>query len=606
MTEVSRTTSGPLRSPPTADSLRSPRPRRGRFARVAAQKTQGATYTPQRLADFVAAKIVGALADRTAPRTVRILDPACGDGELLESLLRALPEESRRTARVVGFDTDERAVQATQDRLRESFPDVDACIERRDFLELALELESRASDSCSEVEEAFDLVIANPPYVRTQILGAARAQAISRAFGFKGRVDLYFPFLLGISRVLAPSGVAGVIVSNRFMTTRSGGVLRRELLARFRVRHVWDLGDTRLFDAAVLPAVLLAHGVGADELGPPRSSSIYACEDSATELANDALSALDRPAGSVVAIGDGRRFRVEHGTLDGGAEPSGVWRIASAANDAWLAAVDARTWKRFADLGRVHVGVKTTADRVFIRSDWDALPASDRPELLRPLTTRRCARRFRALESDAPTRILYPHESTPNGRAPSDLARHPRSARYLERHRAELEARSYVIAAGRRWYEIWVPQDPAAWSDEKLVFLDIAERPTFWIDREGTVVSGECYWLRCENGVDPGLLWLALAVANSSFIESFYDRRFHNKLYAGRRRFITQYVEEFPLPDASTDIAREMRAKAERIHALTPSIEAEELSRALDALVWRAFGLPADARARPRHSGGSS
>ena len=38
---------------------------------------------------------------------------------------------------------------------------------------------------------------------------------------------------------------------------------------------------------------------------------------------------------------------------------------------------------------------------------------------------------------------------------------------------------------------------------------------------------------------------LLLAVANSSFITKFYDIAFHNKLYAGRRRFMTQYVKKF-------------------------------------------------------------
>ena len=76
----------------------------------------------------------------------------------------------------------------------------------------------------------------------------------------------------------------------------------------------------------------------------------------------------------------------------------------------------------------------------------------------------------------------------------------------------------------------------------KLVFRDISEQPTFWLDFEGSVVNGDCYWLTPESQGSDDRLWLAAAVANSTFIESFYDHRFNNKLYAGRRRFITQYV----------------------------------------------------------------
>ena len=79
------------------------------------------------------------------------------------------------------------------------------------------------------------------------------------------------------------------------------------------------------------------------------------------------------------------------------------------------------------------------------------------------------------------------------------------------------------------------------------------------------MVNGDCYWLAPEETGASELLWLAMAVGNSSFIEVFFDHRFHNKLYAGRRRFMTQYVEQFPLPDPSTRSAGEIIQKTKRI-----------------------------------------
>ena len=135
-------------------------------------------------------------------------------------------------------------------------------LEQKDFLTHVLSLKGSGDlFSVDEVQEPFCLVIANPPYVRTQIMGAQQAQQLAQSFGLTGRVDMYYPFLLGISQILEENGVAGVITSNRFMTTKSGQAVRRELLRRFRISHVWDIGDTKLFDATVLPSVLLAHGV---------------------------------------------------------------------------------------------------------------------------------------------------------------------------------------------------------------------------------------------------------------------------------------------------------------------------------------------------------
>jgi hypothetical protein len=473
---------------------------------------------------------------------------------------------------VSGCDTNLTALEATRKRFAQEFPDLTPTLEHRDFLDARLD------------GERFDAVIANPPYVRTQVLGAQRAQELARRFGLTGRVDLYYAFLLAISRVLAPHGTLGIIVSNRFMTTRSGDAVRQALRDLYDLLHVWDLGDTKLFDAAVLPAVLLARAASGDETST-RFTSIYETTKAPATNARTAIEALDRPG--VVATNDGRRFDVVQGSLDA----SGIWRMATAEKDEWLSLVQSRTFARFGDLGRIRVGVKTTADSIFIRDDWHGLDECLRPELLRPLTTHHHARRYRALDRvDAP-QILYTHESRDGRRSAVDLARHPRARAYLESHRQQLERRRYVIDAGRQWYEIWVPQDPAAWPRPKLVFPDISAEPVFWIDDTGSIVNGDCYWLSPEPGRNEGLFWLALAVGNSQFALEFYDHRFNNRLYAGRRRFITQYVSEFPLPDPALPLSQEIVALAKQIYRSTPSAEADSLARTVDSHVHEAFGL---------------
>jgi hypothetical protein len=569
-----------------------------RYSEVDLQKSSGATYTPVDFAAFVANHIVEA-ADLPKRGEIRILDPACGDGALLIELIKRLPLTVRKRVEVVGYDIDPEAIRIASQRLLLEFPNLDVRLEQKDFLEHVLNLHNGNSLFAGPDKELFHLVIANPPYVRTQILGTQQAQQLAQNFGLTGRVDLYYPFLLGISQVLEENGVTGVITSNRFMTTKSGQAVRRAMLSRFRILHAWDLGDTKLFDAAVLPSVLLARGT-ANPYQPHMDgiaySSIYETKDASTGVSTDALSALTADNDTVIEIQDGRRFRVRHGTLDNGGDPEGIWRIATQATDHWLATVEANTWETFRRIGKIRVGVKSTADKVFVRSDWSDIPGG-RPELLRPLITRKCARRFKAnVPANAKhiKEILYPHEVTDKGRAAVDLSLYPKAASYLNNHRDILEARSYLIEAGRNWYELWVPQDPAAWASPKLVFPDITDKPIFWIDTDGGIVNGECYWLQCENKDEEDLLWLALAVANSRFIEAFYDHRFNNKLYAGRRRFITQYVELFPLPNPACIEALAIIALTKEIYSKMPSTEADQLAIDLDERIWRVFGLRAE------------
>ncbi len=568
---------------------REPHPAK-RHALVTEAKAEGAVYTPKPLADFVSRQIASSAEEKIGEGSFRVLDPAIGHGELLVSFLERLPRQPREGIEVWGFETDPEALDIARKRIQRRFPDVSLRFEAGDFLQFVFDNFGPNDTGCfshPDSPEAYDFIVANPPYVRAQIMGARQARSLSRRFGLSGRVDLYHAFILGIAQVLKSEGTAGIIVSNRFMTTRSGSAVRRALFDRLNVRHAWDLGDTKLFRAAVLPAVLLVQGKNGREREAPAFTSIYETSDPATQLAADPISALR--AEGVVRIDDGRNFQVRHGKIDTNGAPDGVWRVATEAGDNWLSAVAERSWGTFRDIGKIRVGVKTCADKIFIRDDWQDMPRTERPELLRPLTTHHVARRFKPRSLDRPTRILYPHEVVEGRRRAVDLTQYPRSRAYLATRRLALESRRYVIEAGRQWYEIWVPQDPDSWSRPKLVFRDIADQPTFWIDLEGSVVNGDCYWLVVENPANLDLLWLAAAVANSTFIERFYDLRFHNKLYAGRRRFITQYVENFPLPDPRGSLGESIIAKAKRIYRVESSTPNGRHQKELNAMVWKAF-----------------
>jgi methylase of polypeptide subunit release factors len=561
-----------------------------RYKIVTEEKAGGATYTPKQLADFVAERILEAIEDTSLPQPLRILDPAVGDGELLVSLLGKLRPRHLERVEVYGFETDRKAINVATERLGKLFPKMAIDIQLLDFLEFVLEGSAGAHGLfATKSVEAFDLIIANPPYVRTQVMGAAQAQLLTRQFGLAGRVDLYHAFVLAMGEVLKSGGTAGVIVSNRFMTTKSGAAMRRALRTNFDISHVWDLGDTKLFDAAVLPAVLLLRGKSKKYSQPPGFTSVYETAQTPSGRAKDQMAAV-LDAG-VIEIEDGRRFEVRHGELESRGPFDDVWRIATEAGDNWLATVEANTWNVFREIGNIRVGVKTCADSVFIRDDWDELPIAMRPELLRPLVTHHIARRFRATISEKPRRIVYPHEVIDGRRMAADLNQNPRTNAYFKNHRDALESRRYVIDGGRKWYEIWVPQDPAAWDKPKLVFRDISEEPTFWIDLDGSVVNGDCYWLAADDVSDERLLWLAAAVGNSTFIEHFYDHRFHNKLYAGRRRFMTQYVEQFPLPDPDSIIGSDIISRAKACYDAVDTPVAKELQAELNRLVWKSFGL---------------
>ena len=512
-----------------------------RYSNATKIKTNGIVYTPEELAEYLASSMYEyfSIEDK---KELRILDPAIGDGELVIALLNVIRRNTVNIdIMVVGFETDVNVIPKTIGRLSQEYPNIHINIHKEDFLAFA-------GGEAQKYE--FDFVIANPPYIRTQVLGADKAQLIAKQAGLSGRVDAYYAFLVAADQFLKPDGIAGFITSNKFMSVKSGMKVREYLFSKTKLLQITDFGDTKLFDASVLPCTLTFKRGKSDGENIGFTSIYETTECRADFMADTIFNVIEKEG--VVEINDGRRFKIRQGKLEVKNE-STPWHLASEDQKSWLDYVDSITWKRFSDIGKIRVGIKTTADNVFIGT-WD--DTEEQPELLMPLITHRNAGQIVPRNSSF-WKVLYTHTMQSGKRKVYDIEEYPISYQYLENHREQLAGRQYIQKANRRWYEIWVPQNPAAWKSRKIVFRDISEKPEFWIDDSGAVVNGDCYWIEVGEDIPSDVLYLALAIANSSFIEKYYDYKFNNKLYSGKRRFMTQYVNDFPIPDVTLPKARQ-------------------------------------------------
>jgi adenine-specific DNA-methyltransferase len=543
------------------------------------QKRHGRHYTPPELARFLARRGAARI---PAGRKLRVLDPACGDGELLLSAAGAAAQRGHEVIELAGLDLDPAAIGLARGRLAGAGVPVSLSV--RDFIRVPGE---------GPALGRFDLIITNPPYVRTQVLGAEVSRQLAARFQLHGRIDLTHAFVAAMLPLLAPGGVIALLCSNRFLSTRAGLNTRRLLGDGYLLHEVYDLGDTKLFEAAVLPAIVVGARRG-DRPGadpPARFTRIYEAPRGGAPARRHAsvLAALDHGEDGRVAVGP-RNFVIETGELVKG-DPHDPWRLGRGSDARWFADVMAGCWKTYGEMARIRVGIKTTADAVFIRDNWDDLPERERPEpqLLLPLITHHDARAWRVSPAPA-AKVLYPYDLTADRRTVLPLAGFPRARTYLTGHEERLRGRRYVADAGRAWYEIWVPHRPALWRKPKLVFPDISEKPRFALDSSGAVVNGDCYWISCEDLPSMDLAYLMLAVANSSLGVRFYDIACGNRLYSGKRRWITQYVAKLPLPDPASVPARRAARLARDLSG--PDAAAGSMAAALaelDDLVGRAF-----------------
>ncbi|AXG15169.1 N-6 DNA methylase [Intrasporangium calvum] len=541
-------------------------------------KRHGRHYTPPALAQFLAERACAALPTRT--RSLRVLDPACGDGELLLASAEALSQLGVPDVEFIGFDLDPDAIAMAKERLAAA--GLAFNVIAGNFLELAEQ----------DLAEPFDLLITNPPYVRTQAMGEAASQRLAREFGLRGRVDLTHAFVSLAPKLLATDGVLGLLCSNRFLSTKAGANVRTVLTRDLHVRELFDLGDTKLFAAAVLPAIVIAMKGRAAGDPAPYSRAYQIAGRPSTDLP-PLLDAL-RAQSQAKAEAGGKVVGIEVGELQVGTSDQ-PWRLTSRTHAQRFAAIEEATWKTFGDLAKIRVGIKTTADAVFIREDWEGDHSWPKPEseLLLPLLTHDNLTAWRP-PSDPKTRVLYPYDLKVERRRLLDLTPYPGTSAYLANHEQRLRARKYVTEAGREWYEIWVPQRPGLWAVPKIVFPDISELPRFALDRSGAVVNGDCYWISVGDLPNEDVAYLMIGIANSELAVEFYDHVCGNKLYSGRRRWITQYVNNFPIPSPDTPAAQEVIAISRKLCEQETS-EGTDLLDRLNAAVERSFSeKPAD------------
>ena len=545
------------------------------------QKSNGVVYTPKSLADFVAKRIINYFTTfNSVTKNLRILDPSVGDGVLILSVLENLNLESFESIEVFAFDIDDSNFLDLKRLISDRYCNVDITLRNQDFLEYYV---------ARNENEDFDLIIANPPYVRNQVLGSDKSKKLSKIFDTRGKVDIYYIFMLALSNLLSEFGFMATITSNRFLSIKSGKVIRDYLLDNLDVKEIYDLGGTKLFEGiAVLPALVFSQNKGSSCQKSPVFKTIYEtaineCQD-VREL-DSIVDVLSSETDEIFST-NSRFYEYKVGNLELDGSEDAVWTISNKKTKDWLSKVEENTWKKFKEVSKTRVGVKSTADKIFIRTDWEDF--KNPPELLRELITSQYANPFHAKLPKKKKRIIYPHIIVDNEKTVVDLDEYPNAKSYFEEHKEKLSSRKYLIDAGRAWYSLWVPHNPKLWERPKIVFHDISEKPKFWIDLDGRIVNGECYWITLNEDVDDNLLWLCLAVANSLFIEKYYDHKFNNKLYSGKRRFMKQYVEQFPLPDPNNRISKDLAELAKEI-ALNPSKDNHDLIDRINQLVFEAF-----------------
>ena len=219
----------------------------------AERTTNGAVYTPRFIRDYIVRQVLHSV---TRPlETCLCADIACGCGAFLYTLAENIHEKTQASFTSIyhhlyGVDISEVSITRAKILLSLVALQHGEIVEDSDFHLCCDNSLTYDFMSMPDVYEnaGFDIIVGNPPYVRSKHIDEATKQLLPRWRTSRvGNADLYIPFFeIGLS-VLRADGILGYITVNSFFKSVNARALRKYFSDNHVSLSIIDFGEQLVF-----------------------------------------------------------------------------------------------------------------------------------------------------------------------------------------------------------------------------------------------------------------------------------------------------------------------------------------------------------------------
>ena len=272
---------------------------------VEQRQALGTFYTPKTVVQFMAKhsfeKLFNLNSSEDQLLSTKVIDPACGSGALLLGCAEELENRVKSTASnlstldlrihivqncLYGVDIDQDALdiaynrlwfwmnlgqenpfRITEHKLRKG-NSVTGSNPQHNSVSIGFEYRDEFPDVFLDNSSGFDIVIANPPYVRQELIDKKIKNHVlkHRIFGqnVSGMSDLYVYFLARTGQLLRSGGVSSIVCSNTWMDAQYGRPLQLEFLLHYVEVEILGWQKERQFDSAEINTVFMFMKKGSD------------------------------------------------------------------------------------------------------------------------------------------------------------------------------------------------------------------------------------------------------------------------------------------------------------------------------------------------------
>ena len=525
-------------------------------------KKRGAVFTPYWLAKRVTENSLKhwRRLHRSGKMPLTVADVSCGTGIFLDCAEQIFT----KPLRIIGIDKDPLSIAYVN--LLNWSNGYNWEIENKDSLLTAPNARDLFFDSeRTELPyENIDLLIGNPPYIRSALLERNYSQKIRQFYQttYKGNFDLSIAFIEHALMVLAPGGIASYILSHKFMTSNYGREICNQLASKARIINIENFQDYQIFPGYTTYTCILTFA----QKPPSKRFTITHFPQGIDKFQDP---------------GQGKTTTLPVERLN-----SHPWDFATDATHKTLGLLRDTKHPLITDIFKdISQGIRTGANSVYIIS------ANNKPnienQVLIPFVKGEHIRRFQ-INSDQ-LRLIYPYKQNTFGEVePIDeyemQASYPECWKYLCSKREMLEQRSKNEK--EPWYTYSRSQNLDISTRKKLLIREMMPRAEFAADLTGELAFCSGYALDATRLDDSDLLlWTAVLCTPTM---EFSLRHNGTQLHSGWFRLLKHHLKTIRLPVLS-------KSQRQRALELSQNFKKKptdlELLEALDTIVADAFRL---------------
>ena len=397
----------------------------------------------------------------------------------------------------------------------------------------------------------FDIVVANPPYVRHEGLTAHKT-VLERLYPevYMGTADILVYFYARAVQLLRPDSLLAFITSNSFTKRNYGEKLRGHLANYLTISSIIDFGEVKIFDATVEVFILVGRKASPAPCSIVRGHNLYPLltrklgSSGSVEQAREEMGRLPEHLAAEVSILPQTRLNESE------------WRIEDEDIN--------RIFERLMNLGtplgefargQMYRGIVTGLNEAFVidGAKRDELIAENprSVEIIKPWLRGRDIKRWRAERPGL--YIIFTRRGV-------DIERYPAIEEHLWQWRDRLEPKRARGQPGPgrkpgnyKWYEI---QDSTAFHHQfarpKIIWPEFARSVRFSFDTDGSYVNNKCYNMPVD------FMWM-LSIMNSELIE-FLLCQIGNALRGGFLQLYSHYTSRLPV--ITPDMALQRRLES--------------------------------------------